>query len=200
MLRAEKCFENNQTGDSLLGNERPPFPTSPPESPKGGRFGGRGEGLVGTPTQGGARGDGGPKLLPSLALGYLLTPLQGSQDEAAASLPPNFLKNVQSPDFRFRGNDVPFGFLVQRMRSLAASSPTDLTVSPRQAASNKFLLSLHDVTAARNRLPNESHWPLRKCLGRPRFMMTFPAWDVQLKLLRVGSYAISRIEAAGVMR
>ena len=30
-------------------------------------------------------GDGGPKLLPSLALGYNLTPLQGSQDEAAAS-------------------------------------------------------------------------------------------------------------------
>jgi len=38
----------------------PPLPTSPPESPKGGRFGGRGEELVGTLTQGGARGDGGP--------------------------------------------------------------------------------------------------------------------------------------------
>ena len=34
-------------------------------------------------------------LLPSLALGYRLTPLQGSQDEAAASLPLHFLKNVQ---------------------------------------------------------------------------------------------------------
>ena len=34
-------------------------------------------------------------LLPSLALGYHLTPLQGSQDEAAASLPLHFLKNVQ---------------------------------------------------------------------------------------------------------
>ena len=41
-------------------------------------------------TQGGARGDGDPKLLPSLALGYHLTPLQGSQDEAAASLPLHF--------------------------------------------------------------------------------------------------------------
>ncbi len=36
-------------------------------------------------------------LLPSLALGYFLTPLEGSQDEAAASLPLHFLKNVQSP-------------------------------------------------------------------------------------------------------
>jgi len=36
-------------------------------------------------------------LLPSLALGYLPTPLQGAQDEAAASLPLHFLKNVQSP-------------------------------------------------------------------------------------------------------
>ena len=35
-------------------------------------------------------------LLPSLAPGYHLTPLQGSQDEAAASLPLHFLKNVQS--------------------------------------------------------------------------------------------------------
>ena len=47
-------------------------------------------------TQGGARGHGGSKLLPSLALGYLLMPLQGSQDEAAASfLPLHFLKSVQ---------------------------------------------------------------------------------------------------------
>ena len=45
-------------------------------------------------------------LLPSLALGYRLTPLQGSQDEAAASLPLHFLKNVQSSDSRFRGNDL----------------------------------------------------------------------------------------------
>jgi len=75
----------------------PPLPTSPPESPKGGRFGGRGEELVGTLTQGGARGDGGPELLPSLALGYILTPLQGFQDEAAASMPVHFSKNVQSP-------------------------------------------------------------------------------------------------------
>ena len=35
-------------------------------------------------------------LLPSRALGYLLTPLQGFQIEAAASLPLHFLKNVQS--------------------------------------------------------------------------------------------------------
>ena len=91
-LRAEKCLENNETRDSLLGNKWPPLPTSPPESPKGGRFGGRGEELVGTLTQGGASGS-----CPSLALGYLLTPLQGSQDEAAASLPLHFLKNVQSP-------------------------------------------------------------------------------------------------------
>jgi hypothetical protein len=33
------------------------------------------------------------------ALGYLLTPLQGSQDEAAASLPLHFFKNVQSSGF-----------------------------------------------------------------------------------------------------
>jgi len=57
--------------------------------------------LVGTLTQGGARGS-----CPPLALGYLPTPLQGSQDEAAASLPLHFLKNVQFPDFRFRGNDT----------------------------------------------------------------------------------------------
>jgi len=38
---------------------------------------GRGVESVGTLTQGGARGDGCPKLLPSLALGYILTPLQG---------------------------------------------------------------------------------------------------------------------------
>jgi hypothetical protein len=79
----------------------PPLPASPPESPKGGRFGGRGEELVGTLTQGGARGDSGgtdgPELLPSLALGYLLTPFQGFQDEAAASLPLDFFRNVQSP-------------------------------------------------------------------------------------------------------
>ena len=40
MLRAEKCLENNETRDSPLGNQWPPLPTSPPESPKGGRFGG----------------------------------------------------------------------------------------------------------------------------------------------------------------
>jgi len=43
-------------------------------------------------------------LLPSLALGYLQAPLQGSQNEAAAFLPLHFLKNVQSPDAR-RGHD-----------------------------------------------------------------------------------------------
>ena len=37
-------------------------------------------------------------LLPSLALGYILTPLQGFQDEAAASMPLHFFTNVQSPD------------------------------------------------------------------------------------------------------
>ena len=37
-------------------------------------------------------------LLPSLALGYLVTPLQDFQDEAAASLPLHFLKNVQSQE------------------------------------------------------------------------------------------------------
>ena len=39
-------------------------------------------------------------LLPSLALGYRLTPLQGSQEEAAASLPLHFLKNVEFPNPR----------------------------------------------------------------------------------------------------
>jgi len=43
-------------------------------------------------------------LLPSLALGYILTPLQGFQHEAAASMPLHFLKNVQSPDSRESGN------------------------------------------------------------------------------------------------
>ena len=33
--------------------------------------------------------------MPSLALGYSLTPLQGSQDEAAASLPLHFSSNLQ---------------------------------------------------------------------------------------------------------
>jgi hypothetical protein len=53
--------------------------------------------LVRTLTQSGARGDGGPKLPPSLALGYILTPLHGSEDEAAASLPLHFLRSAQSP-------------------------------------------------------------------------------------------------------
>jgi len=96
MLRAEKCLENNETRDSPLGNKWPLLPTSPPESPKGGRFGGRGEEWVGTLTQGGARGDGGPELLPSLARATF-SRLQGFQDEAAASVPLHFLKNVQSP-------------------------------------------------------------------------------------------------------
>ncbi len=45
-------------------------------------------------------------LLPALALGYLVTPLQGFQNEAAASLPLHCLKNVQTPDARFRGHDT----------------------------------------------------------------------------------------------
>ena len=89
-LRDEKCLDNNETRDSITNG--PPLPTSPPESPKRGRFGERGDEWVGTLTQGGARGDCGPELLPSPALGYLPTPLQGSQDEAAASLPLHFLK------------------------------------------------------------------------------------------------------------
>ena len=60
--------------------------------------------MVGTLTQGGATGDGGPELLPSLALGYILMPLQGFQDEEAASMPPHLLKNVQSPGSRESGN------------------------------------------------------------------------------------------------
>ena len=43
-------------------------------------------------------------LLPSLALGNILMPLQASQDEAAASLPLHFLKNVQTPNSRESGN------------------------------------------------------------------------------------------------
>lgn len=46
-------------------------------------------------------GDGGPKLPPSLDLGYILTPLHGSEDEAAASLPLHFLRSAQSPVLLF---------------------------------------------------------------------------------------------------
>jgi len=35
------------------------------------------------------------RFLPSLALGYILTLLQGFQDEAAASMPLHFSKNIQ---------------------------------------------------------------------------------------------------------
>ena len=58
----------------------------PPNLPKAGDSRGEERNLGGTMTQGGA-------------LGYLLTPLQGSQDEAAASLPLHFFKNVQSSGF-----------------------------------------------------------------------------------------------------
>ena len=51
----------------------------PPNLPKAGDSRGEERNLGGTMTQGGA-------------LGYLLTPLQGSQDEAAAPLPLHFFK------------------------------------------------------------------------------------------------------------
>src|SRR6266508_4223024 len=92
-LHAEKSLENNETRDSPLGNPSPLSPDLSPRIAQGRRFGGRGEELAGTLTQGGARGS-----CPSLAPGYLLAPLQGFQDEAAASLPLHFLKNVQSPE------------------------------------------------------------------------------------------------------
>ena len=48
------------------------------------------------------------RLLPSLTLGHVLMPLQGSQDEAAASLPLHFLKNVQTPDSGESRNESSF--------------------------------------------------------------------------------------------
>ena len=103
-IRAKKCLETNETQDSTFGNQWPPSPDLSPRIAERRRFGGRGEQRVGTLTQGGARGDRGPKLLPSLALGYCPMPLQGSEDEEAASLPLHFLKNVQSPVPLFQGN------------------------------------------------------------------------------------------------
>ena len=71
-------------------SNRPPLPASPPESPQGGRFGGE-EKMVGTLTQGGARGS-----CPPLAMGYFLPPFTGLSKEAATSCRCSF-KNVQSP-------------------------------------------------------------------------------------------------------
>jgi len=59
-------------------------------------------------------GDNGPELLPSLALGYFLTPFQGSQAEAAASLRLHFFKNVQSPAIPYRGCLRNAGYCPQR--------------------------------------------------------------------------------------
>ena len=73
-------------------NELPASPRLSPESPKDRRFGGEERIWSELVTQGCAKGDGGPKLLPSLVLGYLLRPLQGSQNEAAGFLPLHFLE------------------------------------------------------------------------------------------------------------
>jgi len=76
-----------------------PSPYLPPNRPKTGDSGGEEKNW----SERSPRAARGP---PALAcLGYLLPPLQGSLDEAAASLPLYFLKNVQSPDSSFRGND-----------------------------------------------------------------------------------------------
>ena len=65
-FRAKKCLENNETQDSTFGNQWPPSPDLSPRIAEKQRFGGRGEQRVGTLTQGGARGDGGPEA-PALA-------------------------------------------------------------------------------------------------------------------------------------
>ena len=67
-----KAFREQRNARLATGQRTAPLPTSPPESPKDGRFGGRGEELVETLTQGGAKGS-----CPSLDLGYFLVPFQG---------------------------------------------------------------------------------------------------------------------------
>ncbi len=69
----------------------PPLPTSPPASPKSGRCGGRGE-------DGSERLPRAARRAPARACpGLHSHALQGFQDEAAASMPLHFSKNVQSP-------------------------------------------------------------------------------------------------------
>jgi hypothetical protein len=89
---------DNETPDAPLYNEWPPSPDLSPRIAQ--RRAIRGERRrIGRNTDPGRR----EGLLPSLALGYPPAPLQGSQNEAAASLPLHFLKNVQSPDSAFAG-------------------------------------------------------------------------------------------------
>ena len=106
--KTQLICENHALCRELFGEQRnarlatpqpmaPPLPTSPPEWPQGGRFGGERR-RMGRNVDPGRREGEQRSQVPSLAcLGYFLTPLQGSQDEAAASMPLHFLKNVQSP-------------------------------------------------------------------------------------------------------
>ncbi len=94
----------------------PPLPTSPPESPKGGRFGGRGEQLAETLTQGGATGSC-PRLpwatfrRPSRALKMKQRPpcRCTSRKMSKLQIPAKAGISVtqRSLDCRFRGTDAP---------------------------------------------------------------------------------------------
>jgi len=100
MLREQTKRESRQTATN-----GPPLPASPPESPKGGRFGG--EGKIGRNADPGRREGGrrSRRSCPSLALGLFSGALPGLSKETAASCRCTSRENVQSPDSRFRGND-----------------------------------------------------------------------------------------------
>ena len=101
---SRETFGGYETRDWPIGNERPPSPDL--LSPRiGQRLPIREERrkLIGTLTQGCARGTAVPVLLPSLALGYCLMPFQGCQRSQRPRAPAHS-KNVQSPDFRESGN------------------------------------------------------------------------------------------------
>jgi len=90
----QETFEYNETRDSPLGNQWPPsLNLSPRIAQK--------RAIRGERRRMGRNADPGrrERLLPSLAPGAnFRRPLQGSQDEATASLPLHFSKNVQSQD------------------------------------------------------------------------------------------------------
>ena len=89
-------------------------------------------------------------LLSSLALGYFLTPLQGSQDEAAASLPLHFLKDVQSPASRERTSPRRI-YAGAGIQNLADDGDAGLDACLREH-------EIDDAIATGIRHPNSSTW------------------------------------------
>ena len=159
-LRASKTDNDNETRDSPLCNQWPPSPNLSPRIAEK-------RAIRGERRRNGRNADPGRRdgLLSALALGYILTPLQGSQDEAAASMPLHFLQNVQSPDKRLEAASTFDGWLAISQVTKCQRLPGSGESSPPNAAAQKHLLFATSVAiltrCCRNcpAIPAQCRWP-----------------------------------------